>query len=38
MALLASLKEMSREMGLVVVELVTLSEESCAEEAQEELQ
>jgi hypothetical protein len=39
MALLAPLKEMTRDMGLVVVELVTLSEERCAEEeAQEELQ
>jgi hypothetical protein len=40
MALLAPLKEMTRDMGLVVVELVTLSEERYAEEeeeAQEEL-
>jgi hypothetical protein len=40
MVLLVSLKEeMTRDRGLVVVELVTLSEERCAEEeAQEELQ
>jgi hypothetical protein len=37
MALLATLKEAPRDAGLIVMELITLSEERRAEEGQEEL-